>query len=394
MVLDGEEVVYDPVRRDGPPPEPDRIAAARPGATAAPASTSSSPSCRGLRRRARAIRARRGRRPGDFEVRRLVGPEPSPDDVVPVARPQPELAPRSEPLAFPERVGRRDHSRWSSPPEPRCGCAPTSRRRPLRRADLRLPSSPSAPGPTPPRAGAGEHLFDVVTGGAGPIRLLLDGDEVGAATHARLGACPTCSGASTSWRSTRPTRPRAAARLGGPRDGTGWRCSRPSRTPASRRSPPGWSGPGSATSPTRPWPRPGHRRIRAYPKPISLDPGSWALFADSDPSSPTRTSLSSSTSGTLDPSAAAPRRARTSRPGARRQVGPGWRSLPSPATSAGVDHPPGADEPGRGPARCCSRTPSTWPRSRGRRAGGAGRDRPRRPRWSGSPSGTSTRPSI
>src|SRR6185436_6913722 len=102
VVLDGEEVVYDPVRReahllnptasmllgrcDGRTGVDDLVAELQDAYGADPEA---------IERDVVAALA-------DFEVRRLVGPVPEAEEVAPVPRPQPELAPASAPLVVPE----------------------------------------------------------------------------------------------------------------------------------------------------------------------------------------------------------------------------------------------------------------------------------------------------
>src|SRR6185503_20614363 len=107
----------------------------------------------------------------------------------PVPRPQPELAPASAPLVVPEAwsvitpvIHALESRLRVRSDDPTVGRYVEQVLAPLVvEVDRAGPEvGEHAPGREP--TDQLEHTFDVVTGGPGPIRLLLDGDEVGATT--------------------------------------------------------------------------------------------------------------------------------------------------------------------------------------------------------------------
>jgi hypothetical protein len=273
VVLDGEEVVYDPVRREAH--------------LLNPTASMLLGRCDGRTETARlieelqatfgadpaTIEADVGAALADFTARQLVGPEPSAADVPPVPRPRPELAPATDPLVVPETwavVSPVVHALSSRlrvrSDEPFVGRYVEQVLRPL----------------LGPADDIHEHTFDVVVGGPGPIRLLLDGEEVGATTtldaalsylqwslnqlaideaeravllHAsavrvgeRIAVFPA---ASNSGKST--------LAAGMVRAGLGYLTDEAVAIDLDTGA------------------------VTAYPKPLSLDPGSWGLFAELEP---------------------------------------------------------------------------------------------------------------
>ncbi len=220
----------------------------------------------------------------DFVARQLVGPEPSAADIEPLPRPRPELAPVTDPLVVPESWtvetpvvhALRSRLRVRSD-EPLVGRYVEQ----VLRSLLAVGDDPEHPSAQPDHLHA-VHTFDVVTEGQGPIRLLLDGDEVGATTtldaamsylqwsinqvaideadamvllHAsavrlaeRVAVFPA---ASNSGKST--------LAAGMVRAGLGYLTDEAVAVDLATGA------------------------VTAYPKPVSLDPGSWPLFADLEP---------------------------------------------------------------------------------------------------------------
>jgi PqqD family protein of HPr-rel-A system len=119
----------------------------------------------------------------DFAARRLVGPEPGPDEIGDRPTGRPGSIPPADPVELP--------STWAvvSPVLHALGSRVQVRSdEPLvgRYVDevlhsLRAPP-PGLPRPPAEADRAAVHTFDVVVGGPGPIRLLLDGSVVGSAT--------------------------------------------------------------------------------------------------------------------------------------------------------------------------------------------------------------------
>ncbi len=177
-VLDGEEVVYDPVLREAHllNPTASMLLARCDGRTSVAALVAELQEAYGgdpdvIEHDVHEALA-------DFRARRLVGPHPDAGDVAPVPRPQPELAPVAEPPTIPRTwavVSPVVHALSSRlrvrSDEPVVGRYVDQVLAPLLAATPRVEA-------TAPRHG--EHTFDIVVGGPGPIRLLLDGNEVGA----------------------------------------------------------------------------------------------------------------------------------------------------------------------------------------------------------------------
>ena len=278
VVLDGEEVVYDPIRREAHLLNPTAalLLGRCDGQTSVTELIDELQAAYGADRAT--IEADVGDALVGFAARRLVGPEPSADDVPPLPRPQPELVPATDPLVVPEEWAvvtpvvhaLRSRLRVRSD-EPVVG-----------RYVEQVLRSLLAPvdGPEHP-----EHTFDVVVGGPGPIRLLLDGREVGATTtldaamsylqwsvnqlaideadgavllHAAAvhaeGRIAILPAASNSGKST--------LAAGMVRAGLGYLTDEAVAIDLETGA------------------------VTAYPKPLSLDPGSWALFADVEPHIP------------------------------------------------------------------------------------------------------------
>ena len=181
VVLDGEEVIYDPVLREAHllNPTASMLLGRCDGHTNVAqlvdelqASYGADPAV---------ISGDIGDALADFAARRLVGPEPSASDVEPLPRIRPELAPATDPLVVPESWvvetpvvhALRSRLRVRSD-EPVVGRYVEQVLRPLLAGGHAEHDAPDHLRP--------EHTFDVVTGGPGPIRLLLDGEEVGATT--------------------------------------------------------------------------------------------------------------------------------------------------------------------------------------------------------------------
>ena len=282
VVLDGEEVVYDPSRReahllnptaslllrrcDGQTTVADLIEelveayGADPAVVAADLATALD----------------------DFARRQLVGPEPSPADLPEVGRPMPELVARPDPVVSPDRwavesatlVALRSRLRVRSD-EPVVG-------RYVDQVFASLISSELVGEPAREPVGDPVHTYDIVTGGAGPIRLLLDGTEVGA-TNTLDGAMSylqwSINQLAIGEAGAMALLHAAAVRLG----------DRVAMFPAESNS--GKStlaagmvraGLGYVTDEAVAI-DPATGEVLAYPKPISLDRGSWDLFRDAEP---------------------------------------------------------------------------------------------------------------
>lgn len=276
VVLDGEEVVYDPIRCEAHllNPTASMLLGRCDGLTSVAALVGELQAAYGADSAAIERDVREAL--ADFATRQLVGPEPSAADVAPIPRPRPELAPAADPLVLPGSWAvvtpavhaLRSHLRVRSD-EPVVGRYVEQVLRPL-----------LADGDSP--EGSPEHTFDVVTGGPGPIRLLLDGEEVGATTtldaamsylqwsinqmaideaddmvllHAsavRLGdQVAVFPAASNSGKST--------LAAGMVRAGLGYLTDEAVGVELTTGA------------------------VHGYAKPLSLDPGSWALFADLEP---------------------------------------------------------------------------------------------------------------
>jgi PqqD family protein of HPr-rel-A system len=272
-VLDGEEVVYDPIRREAHllNPTASLLLSRCDGQTAIGALLDELEDAFGADRAT--LEADLGVALADFRARRLVGPDPSAAEVPSVPRPQPELAPTTEPLVVPGRwavespivhaLGSRVRVRSD---EPLVGRYVDQVLRPLL-------------GPEDDRP---VHTFDVVVGGPGPIRLLLDGTEVGATTTLDAAmsylqwnlnqlAIDEAEGAVLLHASAVRSGPRIAVfpaasnsgkstlAAGLVRAGLGYLTDEAVAV-------------GLDTG-----------AVTAYPKPLSLDPGSWSLFPGLEP---------------------------------------------------------------------------------------------------------------
>ncbi|MGZ4681296.1 MAG: HPr-rel-A system PqqD family peptide chaperone [Acidimicrobiales bacterium] len=277
-VLDDEEVVYDPVRREAHllNPTASMLLARCDGRTSVADLVAELQATFGADPEVIEHDVREAL--ADFSSRRLVGPEPSEADTAPVPRPQPQLAPASDPLVIPGTwavVGPVVHALDSRlqvrSDDPLVG-------RYVEQVLAPLLTPVVHPRSRPPRM----HTFDVVVGGPGPIRLLLDGDEVGATTT--LDAAMSFLQWSINQLAVDEAESMVLLHASAVRAG-----DRVAVFPAASNSGKSTLAAGMVRSGL------GYVTDEAvaielatgavvpYPKPLSLDPGSWALFADVEP---------------------------------------------------------------------------------------------------------------
>jgi PqqD family protein of HPr-rel-A system len=272
-VLDDEEVVFDPIRREAHllNPTGSLLLARCDGTTPVRALVEELSATYGTD--PTAVAADVDAALADFATRRLVGPDPHGREVAPVTRPVPGLVAPDHPVVLPDQwaVESPTLAALLSRVQVRSDDPVVGRYLDAVFASLFATEQPA------------RHTFDIVTVGPGPIRLLLDGTEVGATTTvdaalsylqwsinqlavaeadamALLHASAVCRGERVAIFPATSNSGKSTLAAGLVRAGLGYVTDETVAVDLST------------------------GRVLPYPKPISLDRGSWPLFAEVAPS--------------------------------------------------------------------------------------------------------------